>query len=63
MFGFTKKCFFTGLVFLSTLISINLLSCTIKNVKLDHKLLILMGMNLCFLLLVLKCQELMKRDT
>ena len=27
MFGFTKKCFFTGLAFLTTLTSVNLLSC------------------------------------
>ena len=27
MFGFIKKCFFTGLAFLSTLTSVNLLSC------------------------------------
>ena len=27
MFGFIKRCFFTGLVFLSTLTSVNMLSC------------------------------------
>ena len=31
MFGFIKRCFFTGLAFLSTLTSINLLSCISKN--------------------------------
>ena len=31
MFGFIKKCFFTGLAFLSTLTSINLLSCISLN--------------------------------
>ena len=31
MFGFIKKCFFTGLAFLSTLTSVNLLSCISMN--------------------------------
>ena len=31
MLGFIKKCFFTGLAFLSTLTSINLLSCISMN--------------------------------
>ena len=31
MFGFSKKCFITGLVFLSTLTSANLLSCILMN--------------------------------
>ena len=31
MLGFIKKCFFTGLAFLSTLISVNLLSCISMN--------------------------------
>ena len=31
MFGFIKKCFFTGLAFLSTSTSINLLSCITMN--------------------------------
>ena len=31
MFGFMKKCFFTGLTFLSTLTSVNLLSCISMN--------------------------------
>ena len=31
MFGFIKRCFFTGLAFLSTLRSINLLSCISMN--------------------------------
>ena len=31
MLGFIKKCFFTGLVFLSTLTSVNSLSCTSMN--------------------------------
>ena len=31
MFGFIKKCFFTGLTFLSTLASVNLLSCISNN--------------------------------
>ena len=31
MFGFIKKCAFAGLVFLSTLISVNLLSCISMN--------------------------------
>ena len=31
MLGFIKKCFFTGLVFVSTLTSINLLSCNSMN--------------------------------
>ena len=33
MFGFTKKCFFTGLAFLTTLTSVNLLSCISMNNK------------------------------
>ena len=31
MFGFFKQCFFTGLAFLSTLTSVNLLSCISMN--------------------------------
>ena len=31
MFGFNKKCFFTGLAFLLTLASINMLSCISMN--------------------------------
>ena len=31
MFGFIKKCFFTGLVFLSTLTSVNSLSAALLN--------------------------------
>ena len=31
MLGFIKKCFFTGLAFLSTLTSVNLLSCISMN--------------------------------
>ena len=31
MFGFIKRCFFTGLAFLSTLTSVNLLSCISMN--------------------------------
>ena len=31
MLGFIKRCFFTGLAFLSTLTSINLLSCISMN--------------------------------
>ena len=31
IFGFVKKCFFTGLAFLSTLTSVNLLSCISMN--------------------------------
>ena len=31
MLGFIKKCFFTGLIFLSTLKSINLLNCISRN--------------------------------
>ena len=31
MLGFIKRCFFTGLVFLSTLTSVNSLSCTSMN--------------------------------
>ena len=31
MFGFIKRCFFTGLVFLLTLTSVNLLSCISMN--------------------------------
>ena len=31
MLGFIKKCFFTGLTFLSTLTSVNLLSCNSMN--------------------------------
>ena len=31
MFGFIKRCSFTGLTFLSTLISVNLLSCISMN--------------------------------
>ena len=31
MLGFIKKCFFTGLVFLSTLTSVNALSCISMN--------------------------------
>ena len=30
MFGIIKKCFFTGLVFLSTLTSVNSLSCKVR---------------------------------
>ena len=57
MFGFIKGCFCTGLAFLSTLTSVNLLSAaplnavplscvSISNVKQEHKLLKLMGMTL-----------------
>ena len=31
MLGFIKRCFFTGLAFLSTLTSVNLLSCISRN--------------------------------
>ena len=31
MFGFIKRCFFTGLAFLSTLTGVNLLSCISMN--------------------------------
>ena len=31
MFGFIKKCFFTGLVFLSPLTGMNSLSCVLRN--------------------------------
>ena len=31
MLGFFKKCFFTGLEFLSTLTSVNMLSCVLMN--------------------------------
>ena len=31
MHGFFKKCFFTGLEFLSTLTSVNMLSCVLTN--------------------------------
>ena len=31
MLGFIKKCFFTGLVFLSTLTTVNVLSCISRN--------------------------------
>ena len=31
MFGLVKKCFFTGLVFISTLTSVNLLVCVLMN--------------------------------
>ena len=31
MFGFVKKCFFTGLAFLSSLTSVNLLGCISMN--------------------------------
>ena len=65
MFGFIKGCFCTGLAFLSTLTSVNLLSAaplnavplscvSISNVKQEHKLLKLMGMTLYFFLIVLK---------
>ena len=33
MFGFIKKCFFTGLAFLLTLTGVNLLDCILMNVK------------------------------
>ena len=31
MFGFIKQCFFTGLALLSTLTSVNILSCILMN--------------------------------
>ena len=33
MFGFIKECFFTGLAFLSTLMSVNLFSCISMNIR------------------------------
>ena len=33
MFGFIKRCFFAGLVFLSTLTCVNLLSCISINIQ------------------------------
>ena len=57
MFGFVKKCFFTGLAFLSSLTSVNLLSCISMNnqeYKTRPQLLMLMEMSLCFFYLVLK---------
>ena len=50
MFGFVKKVFFTGLAILSSFTSVNSLvvfQWTIKSVKQDHKLLMLMEMRLC----------------
>ena len=57
MFGFVKKCFFTGLAFLSSLTSVNVLSCISMNnqeCKTRPQLLMLMEMSLCFFYLVLK---------
>ena len=57
MFGFIKNCFFTGLAFLSTLMSVNSLSAAPRSRILinnqeckvrPHKLSILMEMNLIF---------------
>ena len=57
MLGFIEKCFFTGLIFFSTLTSVNFLSCISMNnqeCKVRQQLLILIVTNLCFFLLVLK---------
>ena len=47
-FRFVKKVFFIGLKILSGFTNANSLSCTIKSVKQDLKLLMLMEMNLFF---------------
>ena len=55
MFGFVKKVFFTGLAFLSTLTSVNLLSfISMNNQECKVRPEIVNVKNLCFLLLVLK---------
>ena len=58
IFGFVKKLFFVGLTILSDFTNVSSLSCiSMKNtrqVKQDHKLLMLIEMNLCFFHLVLK---------
>ena len=51
IFRFVKKVFFIGLTILSGFTNANSLSCIsviIKSAKQDHKLLMLMEMNLCF---------------
>ena len=51
-----KKCFFTGLTFLSTLTSVNSLSCVLVNNE-EFKVrpqIVLIVKNLCFFVLVLK---------
>ena len=57
MFGFTKRCFFTGLVFLSTLTSVNSLSfisMTNQECKVRPQIVIFNGDNPIFFPLVLK---------
>ena len=57
MLGFIKKCFFTGLAFLSTLISVNLLSCISMNnqeCKVRPQIVNVNGYDPVFFLLVLK---------
>ena len=55
MLGFIKRCFFTGLAFLSTLTSINLLDCiSLNNQECKVRPQIVNVKNLCFFLLLLK---------
>ena len=57
MFGFSKKCFLTGLAFLFTLTSVNLLSCISMNnqeCKVRPQIVNVNGNDPVFFLLVLK---------
>ena len=57
IFGFVKNCFFTGLAFLSTLTSVNLLSCISMNnqeCKVRPQIVNVNGNDPVFFLLVLK---------
>ena len=57
MFALIKKCFFTGLAFLSTLTSVNMLSCISMNnqeCKIRPQIVNVNVDDPCFLLLVLK---------
>ena len=57
MRGFFKKCFFTGLEFLSTLTSVNMLSCVLMNnqgCKVRPQIFSVNGDDPVFFLLVLK---------